>query len=275
MIVVRTILETVPDKTQMTKLVRHNSCNAERPRGGYLPIVAQRNDIFELHWARKYTDSTVGLYSADEARSSDKRPWGAVKTIEFQTLPNKRGEINSYFVATNQDQNAASLAFKVRELNMSIWELNDWTVLFTAMATDMKYELLGLYLSLLVQSEGFLNYSGTDPCFSVDLDKLHSLGGSVKEMEVFIIKAKECSVKVNKTEEIVNYLSGKKKKVNCSDDVTPSRKRSRVDETVSKQNEALNLDYGEEAKVRKQFVGRMDISLDSLEVSGKVCSRGR
>ena len=41
-------------------------------------------------------------------------------------------------------------------------------------------------------------------------------------------------------------------------------KRARVNETIDAQKEALKLDTGEEMKLKQEFVGRIDISLDLL-----------
>ena len=95
----------------MALLIRHNSSHAERPRTGNLPIIVQLGGTFQIHWAKKYQDSTVGLYTSDEARSKEKSPFGAVRSIQFESLANRKGDMHSYFVVTNQDSND-KVAFK-------------------------------------------------------------------------------------------------------------------------------------------------------------------
>ena len=139
------------------KLVRHDSSHADRVRSGNLPIVVLRDDKYEIHWVKKFSDSRVGLYSSENARSKDKVPWGAVRDVRFETMGNAKGDIQDYLVAENQ--HGECVAFKILELNVSIWELNEWTALIASMAADMKYSLIGLYLGNLVRSSGFSNFS--------------------------------------------------------------------------------------------------------------------
>ena len=95
----------------MALLVRHNSSHAERPRSGNLPIIVRMGGTFQVHWAKKYQNSTVGLYTSDEAREKEKKPFGAVKSIRFESLTNKKGDMHSYFAVINQDSND-KVAFK-------------------------------------------------------------------------------------------------------------------------------------------------------------------
>ena len=140
------------------KLVRHDSSHADRVRSGNLPIIAVKEGKYELHWTKKYSDSRVAPYSSDTTRSKEKAPWGSVQDIAFETRPNAKGDIQDYLVAKNQIGD--KVAFKILELNVSIWELNEWTTTIASMAADYKYSLIGLYLSYLVKSRGFRNYSG-------------------------------------------------------------------------------------------------------------------
>ena len=87
----------------MTKLVRHDSSSAERSRCGNLPIVVCKKNLYEVHWSKKYSDSTVGLYSAETKRVALKKNWGAVKHVVLESLPNKKGDTNDYLVCTNQE----------------------------------------------------------------------------------------------------------------------------------------------------------------------------
>ena len=139
-------------------LIRHDSSHAERVRSGNLPVVVKKGGLFQVHWCKKHSDSSVSYYSSDESRTKDKLPWGAVESVLFETRNNKKGDIHDYFVAVNLF--GEKVAFKIKELNVSIWELNSWTALISEMAAESKFELLGMYLNTMIEFEGFLGDTG-------------------------------------------------------------------------------------------------------------------
>ena len=139
-------------------LVRHDSSHADRVRSGNLPVVVLRNGTYYVHWGKKFSDSSVGIYSSDTSRSKSKTPFGSIKNVVFETMQNKKGTLQDYLLAENQAGDR--VAFKVQELNVSIWEMNNWTIIISSLAAEYKFKLLGKYLSLLVKSEGFLNHTG-------------------------------------------------------------------------------------------------------------------
>ena len=99
------------------------------------------------------------MYTSDEARSNKKKPWGAIKEVKFETRKNKKGDVNDYLVALNKQ--GQFVAFKLLELSISIWEMNDFTLMLSAMAAESKFKLMGVYLSLLVKI-GFNITEGID-----------------------------------------------------------------------------------------------------------------
>ena len=108
------------------KLVRHDSSHAqERNRQGNLPIVIKLGGLYECIWTKKYSDSTVGLYSSANKNDPIKASWGSVKSIEYKVRKNKKGEEGEYMLAKNEQDEL--VAFKISELNVQIWEVNDWT----------------------------------------------------------------------------------------------------------------------------------------------------
>ena len=139
-------------------LVRHDSSHADRVRSGNLPVVVLRSGTYYVHWGKKFSDSSVGIYSSDTSRSKSKTPFGSIKNVVFETMQNKKGTLQDYLLAENQAGDR--VAFKVQELNVSIWEMNNWTIIISSLAAEYKFKLLGKYLSLLVKSEGFLNHTG-------------------------------------------------------------------------------------------------------------------
>ena len=105
-------------QNQMTKLLRHDSSSAERVRSGNFPIVVNREGTFEIHWAKKFSDSSVDLYSSDDSRVEHKTPWGSVIDVGFETLLSKKKEvIADYLVAKNA--RSERCAFKICELRVS------------------------------------------------------------------------------------------------------------------------------------------------------------
>ena len=145
--------------------------------------------------------------------------------------------------------------------------MNDFTVQLTTMAADFKHDLLGLYLSLLLKSKGFLNYD--ENAFQEGLKDLDSMGGSSLGLEAFILKAKASAIFVDSDHEILNFLRGKKRSMTEESSCRKNPKKSRVNETSDSQKEALKLNTGEEIKMKQEFVGRIDLSLDSLGMSKK------
>ena len=104
----------------MAKLIRHDSSHAERIRTGNLPVVAQCEGVFELHWARKFSDSSVDLYSSDDSRVNNKTPWGSVQSVRFESMHNKKGQLGDYLIAKNGCNE--EVAFKITELKVCVWQ---------------------------------------------------------------------------------------------------------------------------------------------------------
>ena len=116
--------------------------------------------------------------------------WGSIKNIPYEVLPNKTGETFEYFLATNESDD--NTAFKIEEMNVSIWELNDFTQEISRLASTNKLRLLGKYLSLVVKSEGFRFNS---PDYTISDEELQSLGGSREELNSFLELSKRCAMR--------------------------------------------------------------------------------
>ena len=102
------------------------------------------------------------------------------------------------------------------------------------------------------------------------VEEIEEKGGTLEEFELFVEKAKECAAVVNSVAEITNYLSGGKKRLHEKEVPNDKPKKSKTTKSSDVMKEALFKDDGVESKLQREFVGRIDISLDQLEVSSKV-----
>ena len=140
--------------------------------------------------ATNLSDLRCGLFSAAPKNSREKLAWGSIKNIPYEVLPNKTGETFEYFLATNESDD--NTAFKIEEMNVSIWELNDFTQEISRLASTNKLRLLGKYLSLVVKSEGFRFHT---PDYTISDEELKLLGGSREELNSFLELSKRCAMR--------------------------------------------------------------------------------
>ena len=79
-----------------------------------------------------------------------------MEEIKYERRENSKGESGEYLIAKNET--GEQVAFKMKDLNVKIWTINDWTMEIAKIAASNNLELLGKYLQILVKSEGFRFY---------------------------------------------------------------------------------------------------------------------
>ena len=147
---------------------------------------------------------------------------------------------------------------------MIIPDLIDFTQEVAKLLSENKIKLLAKYLSLLTRSDRFRFFS---PDIDVLEDELSNLGGSSDEFESFVSKARESAMNVSGVEEIPMHLTGGEPRTDVK---VSTVKIPRKGEVENQKEKELVSDEGEEKKVRQDFVGRVDISIENLEVSKQV-----
>ena len=105
-------------------------------------------------WSKKFSDTSVDLYSSTAKNVSPKKYWGSVRVVKYEKKINRKNKLGDYLVAT--DENNETVAFSAKEFNIAVWGMNDFTQEVARLTAEEKLPLICKYLSLLISSEGFL-----------------------------------------------------------------------------------------------------------------------
>ena len=130
--------------------------------------------------------------------------------------------------------------------------------------SESKIQLLAKYLSLLVRTERFRFFS---PDIQVLESEVNGLGGSSAEFKSFVSKAKDSAIRVSGLEEIPKHLTGGEPRTDVKATTARLPRKGEVEHEKEKE---LASNEGEEMKLRRDFVGRVDIPIQNLEVGEQV-----
>ena len=259
-------------------MIRSNSSNATvRVRTAWFPIVVDVNGSnLELHIGWKYSDGSIGLYSAAGNSSKTRPPWGCVMSCSFERRQNKRNESNYYMVIKNRAH--SSCAFKCLDMNPVLSGVNDFTSRLVEMRAGGREKVLAIYLDLMVKSTGFSHHKeGVHDNQGFNLDKsglteetLVQNEGSARELRDFLELASKCALMVHQRKDIIESIGCDRKKRKNSADIPVRPKLSKMDKIVADRRSELLDPSGLEIAFQNKFVGRAEIPLKNLEVSTKV-----
>ena len=197
---------------------RSNSSKADRVRTALFPVLASaEGGVKELHLGWKYADNRVGFWSNSPKSSKSRPAWGNVIGCQFKNTKNDQGEYGDYLVFQNRREKKA---FKVKEINPALWEMNLFTQKLIDMKKEGRFELMALYLSLLVKAKTFSqNQEGvhTEDGFRLDgtdvkLEDIVKKGGSLEELRGFVENAAKCCMNVSGLKEVMEKVEGGKRK---------------------------------------------------------------
>ena len=102
----------------MPPIVRHDSSQAERIRTANCPVVIRIGGILEVMWSKKFSDTSVDLYSSSAKNVSPKKYWGSVRVVKYEKKINRKNKLGDYLVAT--DENNETIAFSAKEFNIAV-----------------------------------------------------------------------------------------------------------------------------------------------------------
>ena len=254
-----------------------SSSTATRVRVAWFPIlVSVENGVKELHLGWKYVDNSVGFYS-NSANSSKSRPaWGKIINCRFKVIRMKDEEINH---VAFQNCKKEGKAFKLDDMNPSLWKVNLFTAKVVEMRMARRDEVLALYFSLLPKSIAFSEYkeevhNSDGFCLDgtgVKLEDVVSKNGSLEEYREFVQKADQCCMDVSSLREVMKNVEGaKKRKIDETGSGSATVKRSKADKIEdAKEFEVTDRD-GIEKSYIGQYIGRADVPLHNLVNSPKI-----
>ena len=264
----------------MPKLLeRSTSSEADRVRTSFFLILVKIGDSRELHICWKYVDGSVGFFSTSANRSKSRPAWGSVIGCKFKHDLNKeKTEYFDYFIFENRGHDKK--AFKNKEMNPTLWQINSFIDMVQLMRRDKKLQLLALYLGLLPKSKNFSqNQEGVHDQDGFRLDKtgvkeedLVAKQGNLEEYREFVEKATESCMDVNNmTEAMGNVEGGKKRKSAGDGDIEVSIvKKSKAEQLKEAKELEITGKDGLEKSYIDTYIGRADVPLENLINSPKV-----
>ena len=244
-----------------------------RTRTAHFLVFAKIGDDYECHIGWKYADNSVGLYSIDK-KSSVRPPWGALIGCSVDVRQNSKQETGVYFNFENERNRKRS--FKCCEMNPLLWKINEITQEMSSLRGKQQLDLLSLYLHLIFNSEGFVGHmeeSNNKLGMRIDgsgvqIKHVEEKGGSLKQLEEFIEKAKNCADIVPSRADIIeNVQGGKRKRKSQEVRMNVKIKKTKEEKIEESKKEVLS---GLEKNLKNCYVGRVDVSLDLLSVSPKI-----
>ena len=191
------------------------STKARRRRTGNLPIVVNMTGKHELHFAWKFSDSAVGLFSDSPPHSKDRVPFGSIIDVRFDERT-KDGNTSAYLCCSSIRSNKKYMAFKISDMLISM-QVNSYTLDMQKLRLDKKERLLAQFLQLLIHAEGFSQH---DPKVHLNDGRMRNgeevqekdiieAGGSLVELHKFIETAKSCAIQIGALGEVPGQLAGK------------------------------------------------------------------
>ena len=259
--------------------VKSNSSQAVRPRTAWFLIIVKIGTSFECHAGWKYSDNSIGLFSLAKNSSTTRPPFGALTGCKFEMRKNKKGETNPYFTLRNDDAKTKQVSLKCTEINPILWKINDITQDMADIKRSKNFDLLSLFLRLLWNSEGFLGHN--DETFNKigmkkdgtgdQLKDIEEKGGSLKQLEDFITKAKTGADIVPSKLDILKKVQGGKRKRKIENEENVCKiKRTKTEKIELEKAKEIKSDDGLETTLKNSYVGRVDIPLEQLSLSPRI-----
>jgi hypothetical protein len=119
-----------------------------RVQTSWFPIVVKLGEIYEINIGWRIYDGSIGFYSAAARTFYVKPPWGQQVSCEFHyKVWNKRGELHNYFKFQNKI--GQKYIFKIDLMNVSLFDVNNFTQKIAAMRTGGQDRVFAQYFSLL------------------------------------------------------------------------------------------------------------------------------
>ena len=256
--------------------------DAVRPRNCWFFVITELVGKYEFSLGYKYADGSVSFFSAAGRTASLKTPWDPPVSCEFRVVM-KKGEESQYFRFVSPKGDNQNL--KVKILNNLFAGGNDFTRRCTAMVIDKKYELLAMYISLLVKSRGFTHHredlhGDTGVRLDgkgLDEDALKDKGGSIEEMLEFKSFAEKAAFGVSQSkldaiDKIVEMSgTGSKRKDQPESDGGPKAKVNKLEARLDAKRKEIKDEEGVEKAFVDSFVGRADVKIENISISKTLC----
>ena len=242
------------------------SATSAHPRIGWCFEALKVGESLELHLFKKKSRGNVELY-APSGNGKSKAPFGQIVKIEFVVKPNSNKIMTEGYQLTNEDNKIGF--FEIRLLDMHLKEQNAFTTACGQFKLDKKYQLLSMYLTLLVRSKNFSSHNEDlfyEDGFCKDIDGLQvqdlvkNVGSQEEYKQILKLALENASLSDNSSQprnrKITQYFSKE-----------PSKKLTKQEFLEKTFEEELNDEVGVEKVHSLAYEGRADIPITNLSVS--------
>lgn len=253
-------------KAPPKKITRSASTSAVKPRTAWCPLVVQTKDGFEIHVLWKDWRNGVKLYKDKDTKSE----FGRLVNAEVVTETNMKEETNLYYKMTNEY--GSSVLFKKVMMSPAILGSNAFSKMMISIRCKDQGDIkIAAFLSRLSRSKDFSHHDGN--AFTDDGLKLESPGldDNQEEFASFMNTAREHALHVSADlRDVEEVIAAKTNRKRNSEGRKKTKKLSKQERIEKYFNIELKDPKGVEREHIKQFRGRADININSLEISNQV-----
>ena len=245
------------------------SVNPKRPRSFWYLKVTEVGHAFEMPIMYKNTRGSISPFSKS-GNTRLKIPWGTPIACDF-IEPKNPEDMGGEYKFSNRRRDTEIM----KETLFSSFEggINPFVKEISSLILAKKQKILGLYLTHLTHSVGFVHHrEGIHSPEGILIEKfddlvreLCGLGGSLEEYKKFIELARNSASTVAKSSEeaqdISRFFQPKRKP---GDSNLPVSKKSKAQIIDDLEKEELNDPVGLEKVYQESFIGLAHINIDNL-----------